>query len=71
MLKFIASFGGAFILMVSCTYIKIQFPITPKYSIFCNPEVDGKQQGNQSDFILDPKGTWDKKMNYEQGLLFF
>lgn len=52
MLKSIASFGGAFLVMVSCTSIKTQYPTSPTYRIFCNPEADGKQKGYQSDFEI-------------------
>ncbi len=56
MLKSIASFGGAFIVMVSCTSIKTQYPRS-------HPEADGKQKGYQSDFEI-MKGWTEEERQY-------
>jgi hypothetical protein len=63
MLKSIASFGGAFLVMVSCTSIKTQYPTSPTNRISRNHEADGKQKGYQSDFEI-MKGWTEEERQY-------
>jgi hypothetical protein len=56
MLKSIVSYGGAFLVMVSCTSIKTQYPTS-------HPEADGKQKGYQSDFEI-MKGWTEEERQY-------